>query len=617
MNSSVRNKAAIGILVAVLFVLWLSVRGSCGRNILASQVPLEPAAVAQLVAELKDPDLAKSAGAARKLKLLGEMLKDPLVGSRFPDVKPIVMALGVAAKSDHEGLRYNATEALAAFGPEAESAVPDLAKAVVAEKDDHLRGKMIDALGSISFGAKAAVPVLMGRLKSGDDQEVLVAARALAKVGAAAVPELMTALNSPDKKVRWEAINALREIGAAAKESLPMLLQAASSADAELRFGAVGAIASIAEPKTSIPVLIKALEDNNAGIQKRAAEEVEKLGPLAEEAVPALAKAFAGSGFSNYAMAKALGKIGRNPGAAVPALIKALDTKDRFLQETAIGALGEFGEESAPAVPALSKLLTAKSKSAASLAATTLGKIGPKAKDAVPILVKCLDDGFVRAAAAGALGGIGPDAKDAVEPLRQAVKKGTNAESIKELRPKAALALWQICKDPDALVRLKASLVAEDKIEANLASDLLAGLGQDALTVLQEALKEPKDYMRWSAATTLGKMGAAAKPSVPALLLALDDKNAGVQVIAAAALWKIAKHDKAVPALRQALLKPEFLTDARRTIQILGEIGPEAKAAVPEIRPYLYVEGDESTRFVAGKALKKIDPEFAKKLGIR
>ena len=55
--------------------------------------------------------------------------------------------------------------------------------------------------------------------------------------------------------------------------------------------------------------------------------------------------------------------------------------------------------------------------------------------------------------------------------------------------------------------------------------------------------------VRRSAVEALGNFGPAAKPAVSELLRMLNNNDETTRVNAAVALWKIARHPKAVPAL--------------------------------------------------------------------
>ena len=66
-----------------------------------------------------------------------------------------------------------------------------------------------------------------------------------------------------------------------------------------------------------------------------------------------------------------------------------------------------------------------------------------------------------------------------------------------------------------------------------------AALFTEVLGRATEALEHKESRVRHAAATTLGRMGQAARPAVPALLEALQDKDEDVRRQAAAAVQAI------------------------------------------------------------------------------
>jgi len=88
---------------------------------------------------------------------------------------------------------------------------------------------------------------------------------------------------------------------------------------------------------------------------------------------------------------------------------------------------------------------------------------------------------------------------------------------------------------------------------------LLAGCGKKDQTDysvpgLIGQLKDKDPDMRYSAARSLGRYGAEAKPAIPALVEALKDESPMVRMGAAYGLGDIGPDAKdAVPALKQAL----------------------------------------------------------------
>ncbi len=118
--------------------------------------------------------------------------------------------------------------------------------------------------------------------------------------------------------------------------------------------------------------------------------------------------------------------------------------------------------------------------------------------------------------------------------------------------------------------------------------------------------------VRSAAAEALGKFGAIARPAVAALIKQLADPNRYVRVDSAMALWKIERNaESTVPALTEILTKtpPEKQHDLLRVAaaESLGEIGPDALAAVPALIGALQ-QGRGDARDEAARALGKIGP---------
>ena len=91
---------------------------------------------------------------------------------------------------------------------------------------------------------------------------------------------------------------------------------------------------------------------------------------------------------TRYLAAKALGQIGDEAEAAVPALLEALRDNDMFLRAGVTGALIKIGP---PAAPGLTKALFDPKSAVKRAACKALGKIG--SERAVPALKFSLRDG--------------------------------------------------------------------------------------------------------------------------------------------------------------------------------------------------------------------------------
>ena len=112
--------------------------------------------------------------------------------------------------------------------------------------------------------------------------------------------------------------------------------------------------------------------------ERRYAPAVPRLTELVRQADPG----------TRYLAAKALGQIGDEAEAAIPALLEALRADDMFLRAGVAGALIKIGP---PAVPGLTKALFDPSSAVKRAACKALGKIG--SERAAPALKFALRDG--------------------------------------------------------------------------------------------------------------------------------------------------------------------------------------------------------------------------------
>ena len=182
---------------------------------------------------------------------------------------------------------------------------------------------------------------------------------------------------------------------------------------------------------------ITMLDDEDASVRSRAADELGMLGESAAEAIPHLIQGLC----DNYEpvrlnAAYALGAIGA---PAVSQLIETLGTEDDVMRRMAAYALAAVGE---PAVPALSEALQHTDDAVRIEATYALAQIGAPAVTATPALMERAKDESVevRRYLAEAFGSIGPDAASAVPVLCDILTSDDDGQA----RFEAALALAQI-----------------------------------------------------------------------------------------------------------------------------------------------------------------------------
>ena len=311
---------------------------------------------------------------------------------------------------------------------------------------------------------------------------------------------------------------------------------------------------------TQIQQQIRKLKSQNDRLRYRAADTLAKIG---ERAVHPLAEALNDEDpIVDSLAAQALGKIGPNAKAAVPALLEGLydEDKDPIVGSCAAEALGKIGPH---AVPALVEALNNEHEDVRRHAARALGEIGPDAKAAVPVLLEVLndEDEDVCECAAEALGKIGPDAKAAVPILTEVLKRSSSVAIY------AQYALAQITGTPQNYIAALVGLL-QDRQYRKYDEDhdwwygsavdiprLLMEIGKAAIPAVLEALQDEEPFVRRSAVRTLVEI--ADRTAIPALTKALKDRDEDVPTLAAEALGKIGPDAAAaVPALTRMAKRP-------------------------------------------------------------
>lgn len=390
--------------------------------------------------------------------------------------------------------------------------------------------------------ANAAPPEfdpLVRELNSPQVESRRKAAQTLARLGPDAAPvieALVGALDDQDAYVRFEVLKTIGKIGPAAKAAVPALVDILKVETSPMQVPALQALAGIGfEAKEALPELRKIVAQGDAAI------------------TPSAAFALARVTATNLARDNATAREDWSP--VIPRLLAGLADKRSHVRQDAVTALVEIG---APAVPALTELVKqhVQNPDGAIRGAAVLRLIGAPAVPAAPVLIEALASSHERVVvvAIDALGAIGAKADSAVPELRKllgnriAAVRSHAAASLAEFGPAAATALRE----------------------------------------LTEALRDPDADVRRTAARALGNIGKEARPAAPALVQALADAQGAVTVQAAAALARLG--ESAVPALIPLLQDASW---RGWSVQILGDIGPEAKEAVGPL--VVLMKGDIDT----------------------
>jgi HEAT repeat protein len=125
--------------------------------------------------------------------------------------------------------------------------------------------------------------------------------------------------------------------------------------------------------------------------------------------------------------------------------------------------------------------------------------------------------------------------------------------------------------------------------------------------------------VRWCALYSLGEIGANAKAAAGAVGKKLQDKE---DVVASFAVRTFAlvepSWERVIPLLIEAL-KSESGSMRYAALETFREFGPKARAAVPLlVKVYRANDiGIGDSHWVVGEAIKQIDPEAARELGVK
>lgn len=350
------------------------------------------------------------------------------------------------------------------------------------------------------------------------------------------------------------------------------------NADSYVRLGAARALRYMGpDAVAAVPALVRALDDSDGFVRSGAAFALGKIGPGAADAVPAMVRVLRRSGyFDQGIIGPAIAGIGP---AAVPALIDLTRDRDHQVRFEAVGDLGRIGTGMDEVARRLGELLTDGDASIRAEAAFALWKTA-QSRDGIPVLARCLGDPneFARMSAADHLGEIGPDAAEAVPALIRAMDDSNQA-----VRNRSATALGKIGPAAKDAVPILVRSVDRGSHEVSRQSvtEAIARIGTPAVPELIRGLEDQAEFTRGVAAESLGRIGPSANEAVPVLAeMAQKEPQIVMRLVAADALWRTVRDERAIPILLEAL-RVGTAQNQLFAMKILAEVGPAGKDAVP------------------------------------
>jgi HEAT repeat protein len=404
---------------------------------------------------------------------------------------------------------------------------------------------------------------------------------ALARAGARAIPALTSLMEVPGVG-RMLAIETLGNMDSSKPQVWPILINAFKETSGWAATANQTGLFEIAYDLRRagpgvIPLLRKALKDNDPKIRAGAAATLAQMGDLARE------YSTNKNGLPRGTVLVSMADLAQ----AAPELKVAMNDPDWDVRHQAALALAYADPGDSRAVPSIVDLVENGDFILSIAAIAALDNMGNNAKDAVPALQKVLassSDETLRGAAARTLGKVGGTA--ACTSLAQAM--ANDKECTPRFAASQAMAqLWTVC--PQAISALIGTLGESGCTGENL----LARIGNPAVPALIAALKSPDLYVREGAAQAFLEMKSLTPEAVNALTIALRDKSVNVSSKAADALYAVGAMPKEVGAERDReadinAQSSELDTRSYSKQQISSPIPADADHKYPLTLSYLF-----------------------------
>ncbi len=368
--------------------------------------------------------------------------------------------------------------------------------------------------------------------------------------GGSAVPALTGLLSDGDADVRERAAFVLGRIGAPAASAADAL---AAMLDDEANDAAQEAIVALVvlDPDRALRELTAHFADDSL------ADRVPYgLGAVGADAVPALRALLADGDPKIRARAAHAVRYIRGPGRSlVPDLMYAVADADATVRSEALYALACIGE---PAALALS---------------TMMGALGDPSADVRRGAASAIESsGVVSDATISALSSaLGDEESDVRASVLWTLGSASDERHAEEHGSAAASTLAGCLDDEDAYVRRTALRQIAD-FGAHAAT---------AVPVMAAVLSDPDTDVRRTAIEALGKLGPIAAPAAPALVAAMGEPQAAAECFTALVAIT-GQPERYVDPLLDAVWDADIVSLGYGVLA-LGEVGGGARAALPDL----------------------------------
>jgi len=435
---------------------------------------------------------------------------------------------------------------------------------MLSDKGPRVRFRALEALGKVGFPSEA-VPVLIEKLNTKDSSMQFMAAYAISDVARTntiwmdqLVATLIDAAKSGRQINRIDAIQGLGKLGPQ-PGVVDALMEALRADDFNIRSAAACALPEMGEEgKVAIPHLIEMLTEERPSLPLTEpdgrpryngdpypmylvfiASALGRFGPDARDAVPALIKLYRAGNFDNEPPRSTMPFLG-NDGYS-----HAVTTR-----MAAVEALGQIGVVTDDVLQIFTEGIKDEQDGLAQCAFRALRRIGPKGIAALPELIRALNDEYevISLSAAATIKEIGPDARAAEPTLVDMLSNHENAR-------KRMFATYPLS---------------------------VMGSEPGVITALVKAMNDDDEGVRCAAIRAFSTIGLEDDEAVSVIFSALQDDSEEVRLAAASVLAEAGKHFEPALTVLVDLLGSD--TQAAWTARTLGDIGREARGALPKIR---------------------------------
>jgi HEAT repeat protein len=202
------------------------------------------------------------------------------------------------------------------------------------------------------------IPTLVDALSDPDEAVREVAMRLLWEMDTddeSVLPAMLKALKDDNRTIRIAAVGFVTRFGERAKAAVAILEQWIENGDELNSILAVGSILVIDPSKADdlLPVLIDALESNDDGIKMEAIWQLERLGEMANDSVPALRRLLDDHSTVSMPASDAIHRITGDPKDVINLGLNLLDHKEWLQRCVGVEHLRMLGAKAHLAAPRL------------------------------------------------------------------------------------------------------------------------------------------------------------------------------------------------------------------------------------------------------------------------